>query len=428
MLTCFNSSTGSEGKSAIIQSDDPLAGLTPDESCVMCNKLPAKACSRCRSSYYCSKPCQMSDWPLHKLLCKKFHQQPLRPSPAHRRAILFPVHEKEPKLVWVLCKQRRDEMGRFESAQVASLLGAENAPEATAYVQRNPRRNRIIGARGWNLGYGVAIKHRDTFLFDGSRPNQSIASAAMTSGMALGHTWMGPVVALRERTDETAVADITLGDFRHAVDYFVDYNRATIPEPKEISPFTTANTAGYTLRGVVIHCVGSIKLHGKRLLSQVEVPATHPICHGEGDLSPISRVVGLPVRLWKLEDIGEWLVNPPGWEEGNADAASNQLAPFLMMRMDPGADDWGLAPPCWNTDLGNVLMVGDDGQDLAVEDSALLCYFCKRKLLPLFEDSRGAGEVLRTKEEVLEFMTSKNMEMFREDAKAELLSGDSGRA
>lgn len=42
--------------------------------CRCCNKKETvqqryKACSRCSISYYCSKECQLTDWPVHKLQC-----------------------------------------------------------------------------------------------------------------------------------------------------------------------------------------------------------------------------------------------------------------------------------------------------------------------------------------------------------------------
>jgi hypothetical protein len=57
------------------------------------------------------------------------------------------------------------------------------------------------------------------------------------------------------------------------------------------------------------------------------------------------------------------------------------------------ADGWGWAPPLWRTDLSDVLVVANDGHGLAAEDLALLCYFCRYKLMPLFEDSSGNGLV-----------------------------------
>jgi len=55
----------------------------------------------------------------------------------------------------------------------------------------------------------------------------------------------------------------------------------------------------------------------------------------------------------------------------------------------------------------------NDDSDLSVDELRLLCHFVRRKLLPMFEDSTGAGLVLRTKQEVLSFITRENMEKYK---------------
>ena len=276
-----------------------------------------------------------------------------------------------------------------------------------------------MGNRLWQQsGYWLAVTHREMFLHDASVPNKSISRAAMASTSVASHPWRGPVVVVRQTTDETAVEDVTMGDFRHAVDYFADYANSDTTDVEETvqsaSP-GSAHAEGDPRRGVKIHCLGAIKLHGKQPFSQVKVSARHPVWQ-EGELSSISKLVGQPVWLWKSDDISEWL-DPPGWENSGTCADSNQNAAFLMMGTDPDADDWGWAPPRWQSDLGDVLVVGDQSQELAMEDVALLSYFCRKKLQPLFEDSMGLGLVPRPKEEVLEFMTGENMERFREEAR-----------
>ncbi|GAQ78762.1 hypothetical protein KFL_000180450 [Klebsormidium nitens] len=40
--------------------------------CAMCAKSPAKSkCARCQKTVYCSKDCQLADWPSHKLKCQR---------------------------------------------------------------------------------------------------------------------------------------------------------------------------------------------------------------------------------------------------------------------------------------------------------------------------------------------------------------------
>jgi hypothetical protein len=316
--------------------------------------------------------------------------------------------------VWVHCVRKTDDdPGWFERAEMGSLLGPDDPFEGRAYVQSNPRRKRVMGNRMLQRGYSLVLTHRERFLRDGSALNKSIRSTTMASGLVTSYSWLGPVVAVRQTTDEMAIEDITLGDFRHAADHFADYADDRTRDVEETA--VSAPSGGLThadrgtRRGVAIHCDGAIQLHGKQPFSQVEVPAADLARRG-GELSPISKLVGLPVRLRKIGDIREWLPMGVG-------GLSNQNAAFLMMGTDPNRAGWGWAPPHWQTHIGDVLVVGDEGRELVVEDVALLSYFCRKKLQPLFEDALGLGLKSRSKEEVLDFITGENMERFREEAR-----------
>jgi len=44
--------------------------LKPARKCDVCSSLPAKPCSRCMRTFYCSPTCQKSAWKKHKKTCK----------------------------------------------------------------------------------------------------------------------------------------------------------------------------------------------------------------------------------------------------------------------------------------------------------------------------------------------------------------------
>jgi len=46
------------------------AVLKPARKCDVCSSLPAKPCTRCKRSFYCSPSCQKSAWKKHKKTCK----------------------------------------------------------------------------------------------------------------------------------------------------------------------------------------------------------------------------------------------------------------------------------------------------------------------------------------------------------------------
>ena len=41
------------------------------EQCSVCGKESTSRCSKCKTVYYCSRECQLRDWPNHKQSCNK---------------------------------------------------------------------------------------------------------------------------------------------------------------------------------------------------------------------------------------------------------------------------------------------------------------------------------------------------------------------
>ncbi|RYP51167.1 hypothetical protein DL768_003435 [Monosporascus sp. mg162] len=251
------------------------------------------------------------------------------------------------------------------------------------------------------------IQFREAALVDGSAINRSIPASVGASG-TVPHPWCGPVIAMREMCSEL-YEDITLADFRHTLDYLMSYGTMETKESdrSEGRPPTA-------VRGVKICCYGERRLHGSERYVAVDVPSHHPtrtICK-DGSVSPISQHLGMPLRLWKDPDIETWR-DPPGWYE-NRGAPSNQDASFLMKETNPGRPGWGFAPINWDGDLGNVLAIRVDEEDLAVDDLRAICHFIRKKLLPMFDDANGYGSVQRTKQEVLDSITWDNVVKFNE--------------
>lgn len=402
-------------KSKPLSLDPELPDSQQYASCVMCNHRPANLCERCKSCYYCTKECQESDWPTHKLLCQKFAKQPPRPSPSHKRAILFPADHEKPQMIWVFCERKQDpEDGViYDYAPLHPLLGPDKPFIKASQIDHNPIRGRQLGSgiAMWapkKAGYAVAIKHREAFLIDGSPLNRSILASAGIYG-TVPHKWCGAVVAMRSTWSEL-YEDITLADFRHALDYLLDYGTTDTKRSGDISQARPPTS----IRGVMIACYGERKLHGSDRFVAVEVSPHHPtrtvVKHG--DVSPISRRLGMPLRLWKYEDIETWM-DPPGWKWTKC-AESNHDAACLMMEIDPERSGWAFAPLYWNTSLGNVLVVREDDKDLSVDDLGAICGFVGKRLLPMMDDALGYREMERTRQEVLDFMTAENLDRFKE--------------
>ncbi|KAK4153416.1 hypothetical protein C8A00DRAFT_15351 [Chaetomidium leptoderma] len=80
--------------------DNDIAGM-----CTACEKKAVEFCGKCHCAGYCSRQCQVADWPLHKKVCPDFAGTAAldkRPSPEHRRIIFFPTHSTKPELHWAI--------------------------------------------------------------------------------------------------------------------------------------------------------------------------------------------------------------------------------------------------------------------------------------------------------------------------------------
>lgn len=50
--------------------------LENDPTCARCKSDASSRCSKCHSEWYCSRKCQVEDWPTHKQICKVLAQTP----------------------------------------------------------------------------------------------------------------------------------------------------------------------------------------------------------------------------------------------------------------------------------------------------------------------------------------------------------------
>lgn len=375
----------------------------------MCNTTSAIQCVKCRSTYYCSKDCEKSDFSSHSLLCEQFTTQPERPSPEHKRAIYFPVERDTPCLIWVSCTRQRDEEDGIIWTKINPypFLGIDEPIKGTMRIEHNPVRDRNLGSgfsafSPYKEGYCVALIHRDAYLIDGSMPNRSILASVRLSCMSpIPHKFLGPMFALRAVHHED-YADITLADFRHLMDYLISYRNTHIRE----SIPDLLHRASTTSRGVKVCCQGEIRFHGSEPFVSVNITHANKKALGNGAISPISVYLGMPIRLWK-DPHPEFRDDPPGWEGSSADSNPNVV--FLMLETNSSKDEWGWAPVYWKSEIGNVWLAREDGRDLSVNDVAMMCNFARRKLQSMFEDVMESDSSLESRQRVLDFITWDNM-------------------
>lgn len=101
----------------------------------------------------------------------------------------------------------------YENDDADSMLGDSGFDEARILLQENLVREK-------ELDHIICIIHRDSFIIDGSRINRSIVEATQGS---MTYSWSGNIVVARfegVELDTEDHGDMTMDDFRHAVDYF----------------------------------------------------------------------------------------------------------------------------------------------------------------------------------------------------------------
>ncbi|KAL7919967.1 hypothetical protein ACQKWADRAFT_322548 [Trichoderma austrokoningii] len=270
-----------------------------------------------------------------QLVCASFsnHLVSSRPTDKHFRVLLFPVDGK-PEVIWHGSKSLDggQEDGGRQLLDIKLILGPD-APLKITPIQYNARLKR-------KLVDTIYICYRDTFLIDGSRPNQSIARVVSTQAGQY-YDWRGPVLVYGMtglHVDQGKYRDLDMDDFRHVFDYLLSYN---------YKPAATTKT----INAVRINCLGDQKMCNKPAFESVEILSTDPIFSSH-DTSDIARRIGLPIFTHRL---------PPN--------------------------------PAWaNDDVGSVLVVRQDMKPLHPLHVEALCKYCQDDIGLLLAHSLGDYE------------------------------------
>lgn len=238
-------------------------------------------------------------------------------------------------------------------------------------------------------------------------PNESILASLAPSGVRESPL-RGPVVAVRERPGKL-YENIALSDFRHIVDYLVNYVASG-----QVSRIVTAPITGLAapLHGVKIRCYGESQTNAGASFESADISAVGCAFGDKGVISPISKVLGMPLRLRKCAI------------RGFAQDVTNPNASMLMLMLNPERNDWGMPHLHWRFNIGNVFVVRDDGENLDVRDLEMMCCFARFKLQPMFkgvaqeksavgsedEDNDEDVPIVGAKQKALEWITWKKME------------------
>jgi hypothetical protein len=161
------------------------------------------------------------------------------------------------------------------------MLGGGNSFSQMALVQENV-------FRGKDIDYSIKIVHRDTFLIDGSIRNKSIATVTQDK---MRHDWRGNIVAVRFEElgiDPIFHENMTMEDFRNAVNYFFIYETEIVERPAE----------GKCER-VKISYRGEQAVSGYAKFIAVDIPKDYPVFLIA--FYEISKLIDFPVLIKKYK-------------------------------------------------------------------------------------------------------------------------------
>lgn len=239
----------------------------------------------------------------------------------------------------------------------------------------------------------IQLCYRDTFLFDGSKPNSSVA-AITTTKPGQYHDWRGPIIAYANAgpgVNQATCKDFDMGDFRRLTDYFLWYNYKPPPATQQ------SNDA--KIKGVKINCIGDQKMFNKPGFEAVELVSTDLI-FSKHDTSEITKRIGLPIFTRRCPPHSKWANDLDNEIFERKSPFNNQYATFLHLCCDPkvepdlraGSLGWGWASMQWQNRVGSVIVVCQDKKPLLPLHVEALCKYCFDEIRPLLAHSIGEYE------------------------------------
>ena len=199
--------------------------------CTVCWKEASKVCTKCKSVFYCTKVCQVQDWPAHKCFCSQHEALKMLLNPAESTkssavGLLLPENSKQPVFVRVSYeKVFKDGEVLFRVFQNKFLLRAQNEGQelisSTSIMDVNCRTK---GSR--KLKSMLNFCYRDSFLIDGSVANKCIS--ALVSGDS-PIAWKGPVLVFKGDCETQPPVDMDISDGRDVVDFFLSHGDMRTP-------------------------------------------------------------------------------------------------------------------------------------------------------------------------------------------------------
>jgi hypothetical protein len=356
---------------------------TENTNCAACYNLGRLHCKGCDNIRYCSKDCQESDWPVHKLLCNTFKDFQDRPSPNARCGILFPTHGLKPKFIWLTSVALAHSGAYCEGIEEEEdLLKADhhNNVEIWNYPEYIPIQ--WVHALARKLPHTIKLCFRGNFVYDGSLPNQSIAKIMHTAPTYL---WRGPMIAWGMHgvgRDPSRTVDLDTTDLSMIVNYLLDYGDKSVDTVNVHIP--------HKVQGVLVNCSAEMKIFDKPPYEMVDLPASHAIFRQrDTQQSQIAARIGTPL-------LSRMTAQKSAWNKAGSNVQKGIVTLHIQIEDDEKTKNglgWGWAPLYWLLNTSNVLVVRQDRKPLTIKELGNMCSWATKALLPRLETVMEAGQL-----------------------------------
>lgn len=393
--------TSQAGNNTVIPTyQDPTKisfGSESEKYCITCGKFGnVNRCARCKGAWYCDRNCQQADWPCHKILCAKYAKlNESEPIKNGYRAFLFRAGSLEPELLVLPVTSR----GQRDSQPITSLLHHEES-KFGQYLEypgfRFNARLEMPYIYPGEIFLGMQVVCRETFSCDGSPPNKSIFASVKAIGKKPPQLWAGNIIVQRQQNDSRSglrAGSVTMADFRHTIDWFAFYPQIAA-ERRDPGPYNRIFLgplpwpAFASIQGIQINNDEQHINDDSERYKTVSVPASHPVrgleAELQGDISPISKRVGLPLRV---------TMRPTQLRDPDADGRMWTCVPAaaLMRSLDKDTDaaqpQIAFCLPRGGLPFieGAALVVRVDDKDLSLDDVKAMVFFSKSTCCDVFQ-------------------------------------------
>lgn len=243
--------------------------------------------------------------------------------------------------------------------------------------------------RQYTCDHHLSFDHCEKSMHECSPTNEGVMIASRAAGVYFPTMWYGTIIVAKHNPNKEPV-DVTAFSFRQVIDFLQcygaknEYARSNILDLQPILP---------TLQGVQISCDGEIGLHGTPAFVCVNIPLNHPLYWDtdEGEISPLSDKLGLPLKLWRREK-HEYMVDPPKWKNKGTMACQNYAGTHMMKSLDASSTAWNWAPPKWLGQNGNVTVIRKDRKPLDVKHVEAMAQFAVEKLWPMMDETKAQSD------------------------------------